>query len=67
MSDGGVSAPVEGPGASRTARTDELRATGGPHLGDPGTSVVLAADRAAILDPGTPAFQDLPRLPEELR
>ena len=34
---------------------------------DPATSVALAADRAAILDPGTPAFQDLPRLPEELR
>jgi histidinol-phosphate aminotransferase len=34
---------------------------------DPGTSVALAADLAAILDPGTPAFQDLPRLPEEIR
>jgi len=34
---------------------------------DPATSVALAADRAAILDPGTPAFQDLPRLPEEIR
>ena len=34
---------------------------------DPATSVALAADPAAILDPGTPAFQDLPRLPEEIR
>jgi histidinol-phosphate aminotransferase len=29
--------------------------------------VALAADLAAILDPGTPAFRDLPRLPEEIR
>jgi histidinol-phosphate aminotransferase len=34
---------------------------------DPATSVALAADLAAILDPGTPAFRDLPRLPEEIR
>jgi histidinol-phosphate aminotransferase len=34
---------------------------------DPATSVALAADLAAILEPGTPAFQDLPRLPEEIR
>ncbi|WP_091218889.1 hypothetical protein [Geodermatophilus siccatus] len=33
----------------------------------PATSVLLAADLAAILDPGTPAFQHLPRLPEEIR
>ena len=33
----------------------------------PATSGALAVDPAAILDSGTPAFQDLPRLPEELR
>ena len=33
----------------------------------PATSVALAADLAAILDPGTPAFRDLSRLPEEIR
>ncbi|TFV54189.1 threonine-phosphate decarboxylase [Geodermatophilus sp. DF01-2] len=34
---------------------------------DPATSVAFAADLAAILDPGAPAFRDLPRLPEEIR
>jgi histidinol-phosphate aminotransferase len=37
---------------------------------DPGTSVAFAADLAAILDPAlpvTPAFRDLPRIPEEIR
>ena len=37
---------------------------------DPATSVALAADLAAILDPAlpvTPAFRDLPRIPEEIR
>jgi hypothetical protein len=29
--------------------------------------VALAADLAAILEPGTPAFRDLSRLPEEIR
>jgi histidinol-phosphate aminotransferase len=33
----------------------------------PATSVALAADLAAILEPGTPAFRDLSRLPEEIR
>ena len=33
----------------------------------PATSVALTADLAAILDPGTPAFRDLSRLPEEIR
>ena len=34
---------------------------------DPATSVAFAADLAAMLDPGTPAFRDLPRIPEEIR
>jgi histidinol-phosphate/aromatic aminotransferase/cobyric acid decarboxylase-like protein len=37
---------------------------------DPGTSVALAADLAAILEPAlptTPASRDLPRIPEEIR
>jgi histidinol-phosphate aminotransferase len=37
---------------------------------DPATSVAFAADLAAILDPAlpvTPAFRDLPRIPEEIR
>lgn len=39
----------------------------GTAVGHPATSVTLAADLAAILDPGTPAFQHLPRLSEEIR
>ncbi|WNV76145.1 Rv2231c family pyridoxal phosphate-dependent protein CobC [Geodermatophilus sp. DSM 44513] len=34
---------------------------------DPGTSAAFAADLAAILEPGTPASRDLPRIPEEIR
>jgi histidinol-phosphate aminotransferase len=37
---------------------------------DPATSVAFAADLAAILDPAlprTPAFRDVPRIPEEIR
>ncbi|MGY1679654.1 Rv2231c family pyridoxal phosphate-dependent protein CobC [Geodermatophilus sp. SYSU D01176] len=43
--------------------TDHLRVA----VRDPATSVAFAADLAAMLDPGTPAFRDLPRIPEEIR